>query len=68
MAPLLNGLNKLGFQGILTKEYDYNDETKPSLKVSTNYAIGIFDKAGLDLLCLVPMKYKWLKKINPTYL
>ena len=68
MAPLLNGLNKLGFQGILTKEYDYNDETKPSLKVSTNYAIGIFDVSGLDQLGLVPMKYAWLKKINPSYL
>lgn len=71
MAPILKKLNRLGFQGVLTKEHDYNDEVNwihiTPAKVTTDYAIGIFDKAGLDLLCLVPMRYKWLKKINPDY-
>jgi hypothetical protein len=35
--------------------------------VTTDYAIGIFDKSGLDIVGLVPMRYKWLKKINPDY-
>lgn len=37
-------------------------------KVTTEYAIGIFDVNGLDILGLVPMKYEWLKKVNPSYL
>lgn len=70
MVPILKGLQKQGFHGILTRETDYNEEflDRPSAKVSTNYAIGMFDKAGLNLLGLVPMKYKWLKQINPSYL
>ena len=70
MAPILEGLKKQGFHAILTRETDFNDEdpTKPSAKVSTSYALGIFDKAGIDLVSLVPMRYNWLKRINPTYL
>ena len=54
----------------MTRETDFNDEdsTKPSAKVSTSYALGIFDKAGIDLVSLVPLRYNWLKRINPTYL
>ena len=70
MAPILEGLQKQGFHAILTRETDFNDEdpTKPSAKVSTSYALGIFDKAGIDLVSLVPLRYNWLKRINPTYL
>ena len=68
MAPILKKLNLLGFQGILTTEHDSNDETKSSNRVTTTYAIGIFDASGLDQLSLIPMRYSWLKKINPTYL
>lgn len=70
MAPILEGLKKQGFHAILTRETDFNDEdpTKPSAKVSTSYALGIFDKAGIDLVSLVPLRYNWLKRINPTYL
>lgn len=68
MAPILEGLQKQGFHAILTRETDFNDEERHSSKVTTNYAIGIFDPAGLDLMSLTPLKYKWLKKINPTYL
>ena len=53
---------------MLTRESDYNDEAKPSAKVTTDYAIGMFDVSGLDTISLVPMKYTWLKKINPSYL
>lgn len=68
MAPILKGLHKLGYHGILTREQDFNDETMPSTKVTTDYAIGIFDKNCLDLLSIVPMKYEWLKQVNPSYL
>lgn len=70
MAPILDGLKKQGFHAILTRETDFNDEdpTKPGEKVSTSYALGIFDKAGIDLVSLVPLRYNWLKRINPTYL
>ena len=70
MAPILDGLKKQGFHAILTRETDFNDEdpTKPGEKVSTSYALGIFDKAGIDLMSLVPLRYNWLKRINPTYL
>ena len=70
MAPILEGLQRQGFHAILTRETDFNDEdpTKPSAKVSTSYALGIFDKAGIDLVSLVPLRYNWLKRINPTYL
>lgn len=68
MAPILRGLQKQGFHAVLTRETDFNDEVKPSARVSTSYAIGVFDKAGLDLLSLIPMKYSWLKRINPAYL
>ncbi len=70
MAPILEGLQKQGFHAILTRETDFNDEdpTKPSAKVSTSYALGIFDRAGIDLVSLVPLRYNWLKRINPTYL
>lgn len=67
MVPILKGLAKQGFHGILTREYDFNDETMPGIKVTTDYAVGIFDKAGLDMISLVPMRYEWLKKINPSY-
>ena len=71
MAPILKKLNKIGFQGVLTKEHDYNNEVNwiriTPAKVTTDYAIGIFDKAGLDMIGLVPMRYEWLKKINPSY-
>ena len=66
MAPILKKLNSLGFQGILTAEHDNNEENFSS--VTTSYAIGIFDVSGLDQLSLIPMKYSWLKKINPTYM
>ena len=66
MAPLLKKLNQLGFQGICTSEHDINEEFLA--KVTTEYAIGIFDVNGLDILSLVPMKYEWLKKVNPSYL
>lgn len=70
MAPILEGLKRLGYHGIATRETDFNDEDKehPSSKVTTDYAVGIFDKAGLDMIGLVPMRYEWLKKINPSYL
>lgn len=69
MAPVLKGLHTLGFYGVLTVEHDYNEEIDgSSALVTTDYAIGIFDKNGLDMLSLVPMKYEWLKKINPSYL
>lgn len=66
MAPILKKLNLLGFQGILTTEHDNNEENFS--RVTTRYAIGIFDASGLDQLSLIPMKYSWLKKINPTYM
>ena len=66
MAPLLKKLNQLGFQGICTSEHDINEEFLA--KVTTEYAIGIFDVNGLDILSLVPMKYEWLKKVNQSYL
>ena len=68
MEPILGFLQQQGFHGVLTREVDFNDETMPSTRVTTGYAIGIFDKAGLDMVGLVPMRYKWLKKINPDYL
>lgn len=68
MAPILKKLNKLGFHGILTVEHDSNNERKYSSRVTTTYAVGMFDVAGLDQLGLIPMRYSWLKKINPTYL
>lgn len=71
MVPILKKLNKIGFQGVLTKEHDYNNEVDwiriTPAKVTTDYAIGIFDKSGLDIVGLVPIRYKWLKKINPDY-
>lgn len=71
MAEILKALGKIKFHGVLTREHDFNDEhsnSTGSVQVTTNNAIGIFDKAGLDLLSIVPMKYSWLKKINSTYL
>lgn len=70
MAPILEGLRRQGFHAVLTRETDFNDEgtIKPSPKVSTSYALGVFDKAGLDLVSLIPMRYSWLKHVNPTYL
>ena len=70
MTPILEGLKKQGFHAILTRETDFNDEypDKPGSKVSTSYALGVFDKAGIDLVGLVPLRYNWLKRINPTYL
>lgn len=35
--------------------------------MSTSCAVGVFDKEALDLISIVPMKYKWLKKINSDY-
>ena len=61
MVPILKGLHKLGFYGVLTAEHDSNEEIDGSpAKVTTEYAIGMFDVKGLDILSLVPMKYKWL--------
>lgn len=72
MTVILKALSKKGFHGVLTQEHDFNDEPSlsrnPSKLVTTSNAIGIFDKDGLDLLSIVPLKYSWLKKINPTYL
>lgn len=33
--------------------------------MTTDYAIGIFDVSAMDIIGLVPMRYKWLKKITP---
>lgn len=69
MAVILKGLDKLGYHGIATIECDFNNEMpRYAKKVSTQLAIGIFDKTGLDMVSIVPMKYTWLKKINPKYL
>lgn len=67
MAPILKGLHKLGYKGIITTEIDSNDEDDTRHDVRTKYAIGVFDASAMDRLCLTPMKYKWLKKVNPTY-
>jgi hypothetical protein len=71
MAPILRHLSKKGYHAVRTSERDANEEMKfkhERHEVTTNDAIGVFDVNGLDLLCLVPMKYAYLKKINPRYL
>ena len=64
MAHILKALHKMGFKGIMTSEKDFNDEHYGT-QVTTDYAIGIFDVSAMDIIGLVPMRYKWLKKITP---
>lgn len=71
MEPILKELQKQGYHAIQTKEVDANEEfigKHERHEVHTSNALGVFDKHGLDLLGLVPMKYKWLKRVNPAYL
>lgn len=54
-------LHKKGYVGVITGEHDSNEDTGRSVK--TNHAIGIWDIKGLNSVTMIPLKYRWLKKI-----
>lgn len=62
MADSLRKLNAQGYSGM----YATDSEHDPDIDFSreTSRSLGIWDVKGLDLISIVPMKYKFVKKIR----